>query len=196
MLLKPLDGGKLGLFTGGSRTPAHSVCMIRSLRRALIGASALLCLDATAATPVATSTASAVRARVLDLVNDARARGRRCGEKYFSPSGALRESDRLRDAAAHHAKDMARRNYFDHHAQDGSEPRDRVRRTGYKWSLIGENIAFGPESAEEAVEGWLASPGHCANIMDPRFRDTGIAVAKGRKRGYYYWVQEFGQPAR
>ena len=91
---------------------------------------------------------------------------------------------------------MAARSYFDHHAPDGSEPRDRVRRTGYRWMLIGENIAFGPDTAEEVVAGWLASPGHCANIMDARFRDMGSAVAKGRKRGYFYWVQDFGQPAR
>ena len=64
------------------------------------------------------------------------------------------------------------------------------------YRLTGENIAFGPESAEEVVAGWLGSPGHCANIMDARFRDTGIAVATGRKRGHIYWVQEFGLPAR
>jgi uncharacterized protein YkwD len=105
-------------------------------------------------------------------------------------------SDRLQTAAQAHARDMARRNYFDHHAPDGSEPRDRVRRAGYRWALVGENIAFGPETADEVVSGWLASPGHCANMMDPRFREIGVGVAKGRKRGHIYWVQEFGSPAR
>ena len=61
--------------------------------------------------------------------------------------------------------------------------------------LVGENIAFGPESAEEAVAGWMASPGHCANIMDPRFREMGVAVAQGRKRGHFYWVQNLAEPA-
>jgi uncharacterized protein YkwD len=144
----------------------------------------------------ASASPAVIQARVLELVNAARSRGQRCGQQYFSPAALLQESERLNEAARGHARDMARRNYFDHRAPDGSEPRDRVRRTGYRWKLIGENIAFGPESAEEVVAGWLASPGHCANLMDPRFRDAGVAVAKGRKRGYFYWAQELGQPAR
>ena len=67
-------------------------------------------------------------------------------------------------------------------------------RAGYQPRLTGENIAFGPESAEEAVAGWLDSPGHCANIMDPRFQHIGVALATGRGRGRIYWVQEFGAP--
>ena len=77
---------------------------------------------------------------------------------------------------------------------DGSEPRDRVRRAGYESRLTGENIALGPESAEEVVAGWLDSPGHCANIMDARFQDIGVGVATGRGRGQIYWVQNFGVP--
>jgi uncharacterized protein YkwD len=148
-----------------------------------------------AETPASSST-SAVQRRVLELVNDARADSRHCGRDHFAPTTPLRASNPLREAAKVHARDMARRSYFDHQAPGGDQPRDRVRRTGYQWKLIGENIAFGPESAEEVVAGWLASPGHCANIMDPRFQDMGVAVAKGRKRGHFYWVQEFGQPAR
>jgi len=171
--------------------------MSRPLLRASVCVSGLLSLGvALAISPLPASAPPAVmQARVLGLVNQARAKGRRCGDRYFSPAATLRESADLDKAATAHATDMARRGYFDHHAPDGSEPRDRVRRTGYRWSLIGENIAFGPESAEEVVAGWLASAGHCANLMDPRFRDMGIAVAKGRKRGHFYWVQEFGKPA-
>jgi len=139
---------------------------------------------------------AAVQQRVLQLVNEARARGRRCGSEKFPPVAALTLSAQLADAAKVHAQDMARREYFEHQAPDGSQPKDRVRRSGYRYRLTGENIAFGPESAEEVVAGWLGSPGHCANIMDARFRDTGIAVATGRKRGHIYWVQEFGLPAR
>jgi len=64
------------------------------------------------------------------------------------------------------------------------------RRTGsapleYQEKLVGENIAYGPKTADEVVQGWLDSPGHCANIMDPRFAEMGIAYAAGRasKRG-------------
>ena len=89
---------------------------------------------------------------------------------------------------------MARRKYFEHEGRDGSQPKDRVQRAGYKSRLTGENIALGPESAEEVVKGWLDSPGHCANIMDARFQDIGVGVATGRGRGQIYWVQNFGAP--
>jgi len=143
---------------------------------------------------VGRASAAAVRARVVKLVNEARSRGRRCGSERFSAAPSLEVSRKLTDAAEDHARDMARRKFFEHRGSDGSEPRDRVRRTGYQWRLTGENIALGPESAEEVVAGWLDSPGHCANIMEPRFRDIGIGLAVGRKRGQIYWVQEFGAP--
>jgi uncharacterized protein YkwD len=135
-----------------------------------------------------------VRARVVDLVNVARSHGRRCGAVRFAAAPPLSVSRKLNDAAEVHARDMARRKFFDHRGANGSQPKDRVFRAGYQPRLTGENIAFGPESAEEAVAGWLASPGHCANIMDARFQHIGIGLASGRKRGQIYWVQDFGAP--
>jgi len=138
---------------------------------------------------------AAIRARVVKLVNDARAEGRKCGPERFTAAPSLIVSPKLNEAAAGHARDMARRKYFDHRGSNGSQPKDRVLRAGYKPRLTGENIALGPESAEEVVAGWLASPGHCANIMDSRFHDIGVGLATGRKRGQIYWVQTFGAPA-
>lgn len=135
-----------------------------------------------------------VRARVVELVNEARSRPRRCGSQRFAAAGPLFISRSLTEAAGDHARDMARKKYFEHRARDGSEPKDRVQRAGYRSRLTGENIAFGPTSAEEVVAGWLKSPGHCENIMDPRFEDIGVGVATGRKRGHIYWVQNFGAP--
>jgi uncharacterized protein YkwD len=135
-----------------------------------------------------------VRARVMELVNAARGESRRCGDERFSAAPPLNVSRPLNDAAAGHARDMARRNYFEHRGSDGSQPKDRVLRAGYQPRLTGENIALGPESAEEVVAGWLASPGHCANIMDARFQYIGVGLATGRKRGQIYWVQTFGAP--
>ena len=137
---------------------------------------------------------SRVRARVVELVNYARSESRRCGSERFAPAPPLAVSRQLNDAAAEHARDMARKRFFDHQGTDGSQPRDRVLRAGYLSRLTGENIALGPESAEEVVAGWLASPGHCANMMDARFQDIGVSVAMGRKRGQIYWVQDFGAP--
>jgi len=137
-----------------------------------------------------------VRARVVELVNVARSHSRRCGSERFAAAPPLSVSRILNEVAADHARDMARRNYFEHRSADGSQPKDRVIRAGYEPRLTGENIALGPESAEEAVAGWMASPGHCANIMDSRFQDIGIGLATGRGRGKVYWVQSFGAPRR
>jgi hypothetical protein len=49
-------------------------------------------------------------------------------------------------------------------------------------------------SAAEVVAGWLQSAGHCANLMDGRFRHMGIGVATGSKPGQIYWVQTLGAP--
>jgi len=136
-----------------------------------------------------------VRARVVDLVNAARATARKCGSERFAAAPPLKVSRKLTDAAEDHAHDMLKKQYFEHRGADGSQPKDRVLRTGYQPRLSGENIALGPESAEEVVAGWLKSPGHCANIMEPRFQDIGVGLASGKKRGQIYWVQTFGNPA-
>jgi uncharacterized protein YkwD len=138
---------------------------------------------------------AAIRTRVVDLVNDARSQGRSCGSRRFAAAPALNVSSKLTDAAEGHARDMARKKFFDHRGTDGSRPMDRVLRAGYESRLTGENIALGPESAEEVVAGWLASPGHCENMMDPRFQHIGVGLATGA-RGTIYWVQDFGAPQR
>lgn len=148
----------------------------------------------TADAVVGRASGSTVRARVVDLVNDARSHARRCGREKFPAAPPLAVSRKLNEAAADHARDMAKRKFFEHQGSDGSQPRDRVARAGYKSRLTGENIAFGPVSAEEVVAGWLDSPGHCANIMDARFRDIGVGLANGPKRGQIYWVQSFAAP--
>jgi uncharacterized protein YkwD len=143
---------------------------------------------------VARESDSKVRARVVELVNQARSRGRKCGAERFAAAPPLAISRKLTDAAEDHARDMMRKKYFEHRGSNGSQPKDRVLRAGYQPRLSGENIALGPESAEEVVAGWLDSPGHCANIMEPRFQDIGVGLAVGKKRGQIYWVQTFGAP--
>jgi uncharacterized protein YkwD len=134
--------------------------------------------------------ATALAARALQLVNDIRARGAHCGERSFGPAPPVRLSGTLNDVALGHAADMARHDYFEHDDLTGHTPADRVRAVGYHEKLVGENIAYGPESADEVVKGWLDSPGHCENIMDPRFAEMGIASSPGQvsRRGLY-WVQ-------
>ena len=143
---------------------------------------------------VATESGAAVRARVVELVNAARSKGRKCGSERFAAAPPLSVSRELNEAAAKHARDMARRSFFEHRSPDGTQPKERVLRAGYQPRLTGENIALGPESAEEVVAGWMASPGHCANIMDSRFQHIGVGLATGPGRGKIYWVQNFGAP--
>ena len=134
--------------------------------------------------------ASASAVRAVQLVNEARAHGARCGKRSFAPAPPVKLSDALAGVALGHAADMASHGYFEHEDLVGRSPADRVRAVGYREKLVGENIAYGPQSTEEVVQGWLDSPDHCENIMDPRFAEMGIAYAAGRtaKRGLY-WVQ-------
>jgi uncharacterized protein YkwD len=138
----------------------------------------------------AKSQAPVLATRALQLVNEVRARGARCGERSFGPAPPVRLSGALAGVALGHANDMARHDYFEHQDLAGHSPADRVRAVGYQEKLVGENIAYGPKSADEVVQGWLDSPGHCENIMDPRFAEMGIAFAAGQssRRGLF-WVQ-------
>ena len=131
--------------------------------------------------------------RILGLVNAARARRRNCGTESYAATGPLAWSDRLTSAASAHALDMEGHDFFDHTGSDGSDPITRVSRTGYRPRATGENLAFNQESPEEVVRGWLASPHHCANIMDPRFHDLGVAYVISRRREQsIYWVLTLG----
>jgi len=148
-----------------------------------------------ASTPPPVSATPAMAARALELVNEARARGAQCGAQSFGPAPLLTLSGTLAGVAVGHATDMAVHDYFEHQDLSGESPADRVRAAGYHEKLVGENIAYGPQSVEEVVQGWLASPGHCENIMDPRFAQMGIGLAPGRasRRGLF-WVQLLAEP--
>jgi uncharacterized protein YkwD len=136
-----------------------------------------------------------VAAEVLQLVNAARGVARRCGGSDQPAVAPLQLNAQLAQAALAHAQDMLHYDYFDHTGHDGSSPAQRADAVGYRHRLIGENIALGPESAQEAVRGWLASPGHCENIMDGRFSELGVAFAVSRSgEPRIYWVQVFGAP--
>jgi uncharacterized protein YkwD len=92
-------------------------------------------------------------------------------------------------AAADRIHDMFEHGYFDHVAPDGTQPFVWVRRRGYRYLVVGENLATGQRAAAQVVEQWMRSPGHRANVLG-RFEDTGIAIASGsplgRSRGYTF----------
>lgn len=147
--------------------------------------------------PPAAAHADEIAADLLQRINRARAEPRRCGSKTFAAAPPLQPSALLRRAAEAHSQDMLGHDYFAHEGYDGSTPAQRVAATGYRYQLVGENLASGPESAAEAVAGWLSSPGHCENIMDPRFSESGVAYAANSSGPpHVYWVQEFAAPLR
>jgi uncharacterized protein YkwD len=145
--------------------------------------------------PPAAASSGSVGAELLQRINVARAKPRRCGDRLFPAAQPLQANTMLRAAAEVHARDMLEHHYFAHEGYDGSNPAQRVIAAGYAYRIVGENIASGPVTAAEAVEGWLESPEHCENLMDTRFTDSGVAFAastSGPPR--IYWVQEFGTP--
>lgn len=132
---------------------------------------------------------------LLAQVNAARARPRMCGRQRFAAARPLSWNAALGAAAQGHSKAMAYGNYFAHRDPDGDMPADRARAAGYRGRQIGENIAAGQSSPGKAMAGWLASPGHCANLMNPMFTQVGAGFAsEARSDEGVYWTMVFGAP--
>ncbi|MDN5398280.1 MAG: CAP domain-containing protein [Pseudomonas sp.] len=131
--------------------------------------------------------------KLLDLINTARAEPRQCGTQAFNATAPLSWNDTLAGAANSHTRNMANGNFFDHLDPDGRTPGDRAELAGYIAKNIGENIAAGLDTPRKVVDGWLASPGHCANLMNPQFRELGAAYAMDPKSDAgIYWTGLFG----
>lgn len=131
--------------------------------------------------------------KVLALINAARTQPRQCGTQAFSAASPLTLNATLASTAEAHSRDMANNNYFDHKDRDGGTPGDRAELAGYPGQQIGENIAAGQDTPNKVVEGWLASPGHCANIMNPQFSELGAGYAVDPKSDAgIYWTAVFG----
>jgi len=141
---------------------------------------------------------AAFEQQVLDLVNQRRSQGANCGaEGSFGPAQTLTMQNQLRAAARRHSMDMGLRGYFDHMSPGGpcgNNPWERIETAGYAgFSTAGENIAAGYGTAEQVMAGWMGSPGHCANIMHPAFRDIGVGYAEVPGSPFtIYWTQKFG----
>jgi len=138
---------------------------------------------------------AAVASRVLELVNAARAEARRCGRNRFEAAPPLAMATALTAAASLHALDMAGHGKLTHDGSDGTDSGERITRAGYTWQISGENVAAGQRDAEAVVAAWIDSPGHCATLMDARFKETGVAFALAPgKDPPVYWAQEFAAP--
>lgn len=129
---------------------------------------------------------------VYELVNQQRARGAVCDGQEMPPVGPLERDELLEVAARRHSFDMAENRYFSHDSLDGRMVADRTREVGFASAFVGENIAQGYTTAEEAMAGWMSSPGHCLNIMDPAWDVIGVGYAYPDGADGPYWTQDFG----
>jgi uncharacterized protein YkwD len=126
---------------------------------------------------------------MLQLINQARSVTRQCGSKTYPARSPVSWNKQLEAAAASHSDDMASHNFLSHTGSDGLNVSDRVSSEGYAWRSVGENIAAGYETAKAAVNGWLSSHGHCANIMDSTFSEIGGALSEDSNSDYkLYWT--------
>jgi uncharacterized protein YkwD len=130
----------------------------------------------------------------LRLVNARRAAGAACGDHgRFAPAPPLAWNARLEAAAYEHSADMAAKDYFSHDSADGRGVAFRIDASGYRWSIIAENIAAGDLDLAALVAGWMASPGHCANIMNAALRDMGLACAENARSAFgRYFTLDLG----
>ncbi|WP_457637988.1 CAP domain-containing protein [Oceanithermus sp.] len=139
--------------------------------------------------------------KVLALTNEARARERPCGNVCYRATTPLTRNSALDAAASKHAEDMAATGVLSHDTPEGAvnypagwDPGKRIEYEGYAWRRYAENIAEGQRDAQEVVADWLASPGHCANIMNPDLKDIGLGE-KADESGVIWWVQDFAAPS-
>jgi len=135
-------------------------------------------------------------AGVLARVNQFRAAGATCGSHgAFAPAPGLAWNLALTQAADSHSRDMVANNFFSHTGANGSNAGQRITAAGYDWRAYGENIAAGQTSINAVVDGWMASEGHCANIMNAELLDIGVACEAGSISTVYrtYWSMELGR---
>lgn len=138
------------------------------------------------ATPPATSTPkttvelSAEERQLLTLINNERAK---------AGLAALQVDPELMKVARTKANDMVQNNYFSHYSPTYGSPFDMMRQFGISFKAAAENIA-GNSTIQGAVNAWMNSSGHKANILNGSYNYTGIGIARSNKYGYVF-VQMF-----
>lgn len=104
---------------------------------------------------------------------------------------------RLSLSATRKVNDMLLRQYFEHESPTGESIDDLAKAAGYEYILVGENLAYGNFSDDnDVVTAWMDSPGHRANMLNPRYTEIGVGVVEGlyEGRNVSMAVQHFGVP--
>jgi uncharacterized protein YkwD len=134
-------------------------------------------------TPIARASRAALQRAVVCLVNK---------ERHRHGLPGLRENARLNRSAQGWTNVMVTHRDFSH----GADFAARISAVGFDWSNVGENIATGYKTPAAVVKAWMASKGHCQNILNPMYREVGTGVADRSIAGYSSlsgtWTQDFG----
>lgn len=100
---------------------------------------------------------------------------------------------RLTEAARNHSRDLAKWDRISHYGSDGSNPWDRVKRTGYLARVAAENVGTGQSTFKEVLQGWKDSPGHNKNLLLKDAAHMGIALVKDPKTEFKtFWTLVLG----
>lgn len=132
--------------------------------------------------PVASTSPQILKGAVVCLINQQRA-------LHHLP--ALSASPLLNRSAQGWTNVMVSSDEFTH----GTNFASRIGAVGYDWRMAGENIATGFATPRGVVRGWMASTGHCQNILNPAYRNVGTGVSAravtGFATGSGTWTQDF-----
>jgi len=121
-----------------------------------------------------------------DIINQYRA------EHGLKP---LKLNTELTEAAKSHSRDLAKWDRISHYGSDGSNPWDRVKRTGFKARLAAENVGTGQVDFGEVMKGWKDSPGHNKNLLLSDAEYMGIALVSEPKTEFKaFWTLVLGTP--
>jgi hypothetical protein len=93
---------------------------------------------------------------------------------------AIKLNDKLNQAAQAKANDMVTRDYWSHVTPDGKTPWQFIGQTGYQYQKAGENLAYGFVSTNDIISGWMNSPAHRENLLDPSYQEVGFGVANSQ----------------
>jgi uncharacterized protein YkwD len=147
---------------------------------------------------------------ILSVINSARVVSQVCGGQRFGATSKFRWSNMLYKAAYEHTYDMVKSNFFSHYGSATSNDwtysvqrmsrasyvRERAENNGYiHFKALGENVASGYPTLEQTLKQWLSSPGHCRLLMNPRYKEIGLAhISKPNDPLKYrhYWTIVFG----
>ena len=135
---------------------------------------------------------SSESARLLDMVNRARASGQTCGGVFLPAAAPLRANPVITAVAQAHADDMAAKGYFSSTSPQGRTLGQRVSASGYTWAFVAENIASVRPPADSVLQSWMAEGGQCRNLMSSDYADAGV----GHNAASDLWVFTLAAPMR